>query len=742
MAKRYEVNKTAYIECPCCEHEKIEKGGEGICPVCGYKLPMRSLFAVADEWFTPDARQIVDASRKWLTTEKDGARDAFNRGWQEEKMHGHEKTGYVSSTEKQKVYHQRNNGDIVERIENHTSRRSFDYIYKAEWESVARNYTIAAEGGHLGGLRRLGHLYARGEGVKKNLRTALCLICEAASQGSRLAQYWVMVGEGGLDDDDWIEDHDAFKLLSDLSSRGFKWAISALGKLYFHGKNGVEKDYEKAHELLLDAAKDVWEWNWRKGKNTRDWVYDNEKCGGSASAKRYLALCSFDGVGGQKQDIVAAYRQLQKIEPSKVRDDVIFEMLSRLDLWDKAPPRDAIFLSGFYHEVYAKVEDFVNAMECKGAYNLYAGYNEKKFSFDRRQLVELMDIAVSEYKKARGRLRFTILRDGALNSKIVKFYKKEFPNNLDACAVNSNTFTWFPFIGSNSIFGNPAGIVFQKDGILFLPSGINVNWINLLLSEVIVDDRDLKIGSVDISLEDVAKSSVSASVIADFLNHVRRVFLLDRKIGVKLLDGTRSVAEQEEKTALFDKIDFKKTKTSIKYSTKKRRTFILIGIFMGMFGIHYLYARRWFVFLLMLGCIGYLSHSDASACLGGLAESPVECAKAYPVQIGVSILWLLLWLGGTFFMKTSEGGRQMIGDLPSYRPKRKWFVAIGLIGGILGLHYLYAKRWFLFLMNLATFVTINNIKESSFAWCVLGAWLMLWLGGTTFIKKDGNGNTM
>ncbi len=105
-------------------------------------------------------------------------------------------------------------------------------------------------------------------------------------------------------------------------------------------------------------------------------------------------------------------------------------------------------------------------------------------------------------------------------------------------------------------------------------------------------------------------------------------------------------------------------------------------------------------------------------------------------------------------------------------PKKRWkFVVLGILFGFLGLHLAYAKRWFLFLLFWAGLICGNVMSEKKTtvdsscdpleAWheqspvnesekessnSIMNAgfavWALLWIGGTLFIKKDGNGCRM
>lgn len=101
--------------------------------------------------------------------------------------------------------------------------------------------------------------------------------------------------------------------------------------------------------------------------------------------------------------------------------------------------------------------------------------------------------------------------------------------------------------------------------------------------------------------------------------------------------------------------------------------------------------------------------------------------------------------------------------------KKRWkFVLLGLLFGWFGAHYMYAKRWLMLLLTLGSFATgvvMMNKSESNQkevpvqteqqtkgdaakgdseaigAVCLV-LWLVMWLGGALFVKKDGCGCSM
>lgn len=102
--------------------------------------------------------------------------------------------------------------------------------------------------------------------------------------------------------------------------------------------------------------------------------------------------------------------------------------------------------------------------------------------------------------------------------------------------------------------------------------------------------------------------------------------------------------------------------------------------------------------------------------------------------------------------------------------KKRWkFILLGLIFGWFGAHYIYTKRWLMLMLtlgSLATGVVITDKLESiqmdksvqmvqqaeegrtsagnggAFGALSFVFWLVLWLGGALFVKKDGKGNRM
>ena len=122
------------------------------------------------------------------------------------------------------------------------------------------------------------------------------------------------------------------------------------------------------------------------------------------------------------------------------------------------------------------------------------------------------------------------------------------------------------------------------------------------------------------------------------------------------------------KPAWTKKVKNKKTEET---STRKRWKFVVLGLLFGYFGIHLVYAKRWFLFLLlwaafiiggmMSGGKGESGKPAADAATTQIAESADSSKKAGDSPIGGIgfAVWGLLWIGGTLFIKKDGKGNRM-----------------------------------------------------------------------------------
>lgn len=148
---------------------------------------------------------------------------------------------------------------------------------------------------------------------------------------------------------------------------------------------------------------------------------------------------------------------------------------------------------------------------------------------------------------------------------------------------------------------------------------------------------------------------------------------------------------------------------------------------------------------------------QAKNMLGGSALGTI--AKLGGAVVVLLIVWGLI-----------KGIRGKKGEV-STSPKKRWkFVVLGILFGFFGIHLAYAKRWLLFLLLWAGFITGNVMSDTkagddkpttevatqqvepsdkstktstnTISNIGFGVWALLWIGGTLFIKKDGKGNRM
>lgn len=122
----------------------------------------------------------------------------------------------------------------------------------------------------------------------------------------------------------------------------------------------------------------------------------------------------------------------------------------------------------------------------------------------------------------------------------------------------------------------------------------------------------------------------------------------------------------------------KKNDSGESTSPKKRWKFITLGILLGCFGAHLAYAKRWLLFLLLWAgfiCGNVMNEKkttegapDASSAVqeqnqeevkpeGGFQES--EKKSSNPISNAGFAVWVLLWIGGTLFIKKDGNGCRM-----------------------------------------------------------------------------------
>lgn len=119
---------------------------------------------------------------------------------------------------------------------------------KKNIDSALKWYLKAADNGHTGAQVDLGWFYQNGQFVKKDMEKAIALYTKAASQGNPQAQLnlAVLYDEGiGVPKDDLL----AIKWYKFAADQGSDIAQLNLGIKYWRGE-GIVQDYEKAWNLF------------------------------------------------------------------------------------------------------------------------------------------------------------------------------------------------------------------------------------------------------------------------------------------------------------------------------------------------------------------------------------------------------------------------------------------------------------------------------------------------------------
>lgn len=146
-------------------------------------------------------------------------------------------------------------------------------------------------------------------------------------------------------------------------------------------------------------------------------------------------------------------------------------------------------------------------------------------------------------------------------------------------------------------------------------------------------------------------------------------------------------------------------------------------------------------------------------------------------MVGVVLIGIVVLFIGIKVLKKAFAGDKS--DISESEKKRWLFIFLGVIFGFFGAHLAYAKRWFLFLLLWAGLIVGNvmsgdsneqivnsekqeeaqTVEQAEFSHSQqntdagkeqsspignigFAVWVLLWIGGTLFIKKDGNGCRM
>lgn len=131
-------------------------------------------------------------------------------------------------------------------------------------------------------------------------------------------------------------------------------------------------------------------------------------------------------------------------------------------------------------------------------------------------------------------------------------------------------------------------------------------------------------------------------------------------------DKLAKVANKQEKaTSASRTISMPKSMNAL----SRRKKFMLLGLFLGFFGVHFIYARRWVLFALLWACwFGNCVTSDAPVEKTSTAAQILKDADIAVEELGseknASLnIWNLtamaLWIGGALFIKKDGKGKKL-----------------------------------------------------------------------------------
>lgn len=359
-------------------------------------------------------------------------------------------------------------------------REAGTHVDYEDWSKAFSHFFQSAKGGCVAALCEVGKLYNLGLGVDRDMAGGLALLAKAAMCGSSDAAKALQFGGFGLDNiEGWLNDKN-MPLLKEAERLGLPWAVFTHGSMYFFGLNGTPRDEVKGIELIDAAAS--------KGF----WL-----------AKRHLALCYFDGVGGVKQDVLLALHKLVGLSRGH-RQSCLELMMDRLYLW--------------------KTDTF--KWSEKHAELAYSGLDVAKFKKiiceSAREYCRLNDVA------------WIHVIDTSNKEKILKGFGYNY-------GLGANEPEGYLFVGKIGLFGVKGAIIYDecvsfttKDGTSY----ITLDDFLLLPTdklEELWDNFDIK--SLGATREE----------ITDFIDYLKRSILLCRRAGKIRLDGTKQRAVQMQR---------------------------------------------------------------------------------------------------------------------------------------------------------------------------------------------------
>lgn len=557
----------------------------------------------------------------------------------------------------------------------------------ANEEKVLEYTKKAASLGSLEALTTVGKCYLGGYGCKRQTMNAIALLCRADDTGSKEARRLLergdecyaedfihripmdIIGRPGYDSyyvnnltnvKFWEKRESPVAELEKFVASDMYWAKYVLGDMYMRGNSFVEKDFNKGVELILSAA-------------------DEGHVQRAIKAKALLQFDKLIELNGQN-NVDAAFATYWKIENLRVRREAQAEMLARTSL-----------------------------VECD------AGKVDLKLDSRGAQLVWR---AIKRFRETNNAIWITLPDSSKKCEELSKAMFDDtysYDGSRDKVTNDDGKTHYYrsPFLGKDGLFGTN-GILFNcrcglkgnlhseespnykfeygcqynySIGEFNFPKGlwdVDIMW---LFREAICLKRK-KDGTSQIYVDwglggpvNFKPAGFSEIDLLTLIDYVRRYVFSDLRKGSRLIDGSVQKGQFSSKLELpmdpskhtlsiADAIGGKlseaavstggktrkKVSSGVSTSQKKRWKFVLIGMLLGMFGVHFLYARRkgWFVFywLMLIANVAQTKLLTVKEFLAGfspaLATTPVFILTAAIVLIG-----------SIFFMKKDGDGNRM-----------------------------------------------------------------------------------
>ena len=562
------------VKCPWCANEYDSSLSK--CPKCGQVKVDRSIYEYG---MTLGGDTISNVISSFDVADPDKNEEKIKHLMAEAEKWAKDQEEYIPGPKK-KILHVRDDGDLEERF---VREKGFTNVIKADMNKVVECWIEAAKLGSLPAVIRLVEThYSSGVGVTKSVMNTLARLCAAAKYGTWGRKHLINGMEDKLSNyKPWVKCENGHEVLTKFAESGYAWAKCALSAM-LRTRNGLcEINYKRSAELMNDAA-------------TAEPI-------ASPRALAYVAVSHFDGVFGKEKSTKKAFEILYSLSKSKVAGSetaskiLLAKILNRTNLGaadGRLRAKDHTFTAKDIHAVM--LDNVGLAAHPHGAWTQYTP--DIIDGFNRYRFFPFLKKIVLGYKK-RNQCAWIHVVEKSDTGKIADITGE---TNEDCKKHTVGDIC----LGKIGLFGTK-GVLLQDYNLLWNIGPVSgtfgplyeSNWLCVIFRK---DD----FSSADFSDWDFSGTGFEKEQFADLLNFIRRRVWQDRKEGYVLDDGTKQTGKENRKSTISGTQNGSKNhavkeedkKTTTKENRKKRWLFILIGIFFGILGLHFLYARRkgWF----------------------------------------------------------------------------------------------------------------------------------------------------